>query len=920
MIPYNDIKNLTDQAELEHYLAETFDGDIERFIRGINEGLHGLIRTDLKAASEYVRCVVRLFGFLPEKYQARLFAIEARYCHWIGDHKKALRKYQAALVINDRHCNWLWNARIRRGLMDVYMYLGHYRQALEEGHKSLRFFTRHKLSGEAARVMNNIGNVYHRMDNNRMALRFYERARRIFAKEGGVGLAIIEYNRADIYANLNQLNRARELYRESGELYAELGMNIAECQAHYSLAYVSYLENRYAEALRMFEEVYDRFVSLGDRKTAAITQLDLAEINLQLNQYGTTIMQAEGIIPELRSLGMRYEEGKAYYFLSEARVQLSDYSGAADSLTRASDLFRKERNSLWLGMVHVARARLAMAQENHSLALRYADRARIAFRKSGDERRETDADVVRMEALLSAGDIGRALRRAASLKRRTLLSYQKYTLYYLIGKCYYLGNKPSLALNWFKAAVTTVEKVLETMYPDEIRFFFVADKYDIYRMTVECLLRLKRPRDSFFTNLTALQLPNPHSGALMYVQSRIPPELQEQRDALRARLMKLQMAPGGEFRRMTAVADWRKTEQKLWSVERKIRAYGYAPTGRQVSAAETEGDVVERLKPGETLLNYLVVDGRIGAFCATARDTTFVELGMTEAELHTLLRKLNFICEKSVFGIRESERTARTANAILERLHRALFAPLVTKLAGEKVIVIADGPFYQIPFMALRDNSGRYVRESYAVRMIANPQDVYSRTDGDTIKGRRSGAIFAVTSETLPSIRIEADEIKRAFGKARLYLDSAADREHLLMELRRAGLFVHVAAHASRASENPLFSKIFMGDGPLFPFDLFGAGIRPSLVTLSGCQTAAPGLYYGNSFSLAKAFYQAGSRFVLASLWPVSDRLSMLFMAEFYRALARTKNIYRAYTGAVETIVGMTENPTFWSSFILLGI
>ncbi|MBN2225963.1 MAG: CHAT domain-containing protein [candidate division Zixibacteria bacterium] len=919
MIPYDDIKHLADQDALAQYLVKTFDGDIERFITGVNDGLHTLIRTDLTVASDYVRCVARLFGYLPEKFQARRCAIEARYCHWIGDHKKALRKYQSALVINEQHCDWLWSARVRRGLMDVHMYLGHYRQALEEGHRSLRFFLRHKLSGEAARVMNNIGNIYHRMDNNRMALRFYERARRIFAKEGGVGLAIIEYNRANIYANLNQLTRARELYHESGELYAKLGMHIAECQARYSLAYVNYLENRYAEALRMFEEVHDRFVSLGDRKTAAITQLDLAEINLQVNQYGTTIMQAEGIIPGLRSLGMRYEEGKAYYFLSQARAQLSDYTGAADSLSRASELFRKEHNSLWLGMVHVARARLALAQENYSLALRYVDRARAAFRRSGDERRATDADVVRMEVLLSAGDIGRALRRAASLKRRTLLSYQEYTLYYLIGKCYYLGNKPSLALNWFKAAVTTVEKVLESMYPDEIRFFFVADKYDIYRMTVECLLRLKRPRDSFLTNLKALQLLNQQSGMSMSMPSRIPPELQKQRDALRARLMKLQMAPGGEFRGVTAVTDWRKTEQKLWSVERKIRAYGYAPTDGPVKGEETEIDIVEQLRPDETLLNYLMVNGKMGVFCVTASDTAFIDLGLTEIELQTLLRKLGFVCEKSVFGIRESERTTPLANAILEQLYLAVFAPLVTKLAGRNIIVIADGPFYQIPFLALRDTAGRYVRESYEIRMIANPRDVSNRQN-DGVKTRRSGAIFAVSSDTLPSIRIEAEHISRIFGKARLYLDTAADRKHLLRELGRAGLFVHVAAHASRSSENPLFSKIFMGDGPLFPFDLFGTGIRPSLVTLSGCQTAAPGLYYGNSFSLAKAFYQAGSRFVLASLWPVSDRLSMLFMVEFYRALARTKNIYRAYTGAMETIVGMTENPMFWSSFILLGI
>ena len=142
----------------------------------------------------------------------------------------------------------------------------------------------------------------------------------------------------------------------------------------------------------------------------------------------------------------------------------------------------------------------------------------------------------------------------------------------------------------------------------------------------------------------------------------------------------------------------------------------------------------------------------------------------------------------------------------------------------------------------------------------------------------------------------------------------------LAEHLKDADGFVHIAAHASRSSENPLFSRILLSDGPLFPFDLFEGGVGEALVTLSGCQTAAPGLYYGNSFSLARAFYLAGCRFVLASLWPVSDKLSMIFMTEFYAALQQDSDIFAAYRLAVRKARCVDDNPAHWGAFILLGI
>ncbi len=207
----------------------------------------------------------------------------------------------------------------------------------------------------------------------------------------------------------------------------------------------------------------------------------------------------------------------------------------------------------------------------------------------------------------------------------------------------------------------------------------------------------------------------------------------------------------------------------------------------------------------------------------------------------------------------------------------------------------------------------------YTVKIIADPDSLYKERVEKIDFSKLRNSIFSVSHKSLPLVDIEGEQIYGQYKKSRHYKAEKASRVALLKEFKESTGFIHIAAHASRSSENPLFSRIMFSDGVLFPFDFIGEGIAAELVTLSGCQTAAPGLNYGNTFSLAKAFYRAGSRYVLASLWPVDDKVTMLFMNEFYKQLSQTKNIKVAYLQAVQYISTEIEDPAYWGAFILIG-
>jgi len=919
MIKFNQLQKLARRPELNRFISSRYSDNIADFVQDLDLSINALLQTDLKKARKYIDSAVVLFRHLPGEYEPRRLAIRGRYHMIIGEFKAALKFYLKAVELFKKCGNTGGVARLGKALTEIYSRLGLYEQALEVGKYSLRYYQRKKLAIDIAHMSINMGTIYRRMDKNREALKYFDKAREIVLNRNDYYLATVEHNRANIFSNLNQIKKAKQLYDRAASIYHQIEWHVAENKSHYALAFILFLEDKFTDAIKLFEQVYEKSKQLADPVGAAMTLLDMAEINIQLNQFGSAIMLTDQIIPEFHRLGMQYEEARAYYFASDALLRLGDYDPAEKRLKKAERIFRAIDNRLWLGMVGIAKGRLYLTRGRYRQAAEAAAESRGFFIKSHDKRRTLDAEIILIEAVCESGDYKRALKLARSLDKRKLLGYQKYSLNHIRGKCYFGEKNYSEALGYFKRAVRIVERMLEGLYPDEIRFFFLVDKYDSYRMLIESQLKLGRIRDSFISNLKALEIINHRTDLKPELMDKVAEELIEKRNKLRAALKKLNQSPREGQRGTDSLISYYSIEQRLWSNERKIRAILYPRMRHKRTGPGSLDDVFQQIGAGETVISFFSSDNLLGAYCAANGRVNFVSFDISLTELDILLRKTHFIFENAVFGPRDMDHSSRISRHYLNVIYQKIIEPLRSYISGRKVIFIADSGFGQIPFMALRDGSGKYIKDLYELRIIVNPRDLEGRDiSGPNLK-KSHNAIFAASSDLLPLIDIEARQIKNMYRKSRIFIDDNASCSNLISELKEADGFVHIAAHASRSSENPLFSRILMNDGPFFPFDLFQSGVRAELVTLSGCQTAAPGLYYGNSFSLAKAFYQAGSHHVLATLWPVSDKLSMLFMLNFYETLARGEDVYKAYQSAINQIIKITDNPAFWSSFILLG-
>ncbi len=116
-------------------------------------------------------------------------------------------------------------------------------------------------------------------------------------------------------------------------------------------------------------------------------------------------------------------------------------------------------------------------------------------------------------------------------------------------------------------------------------------------------------------------------------------------------------------------------------------------------------------------------------------------------------------------------------------------------------------------------------------------------------------------------------------------------------------------------------------DGLLTASEISTLKLNADWVVLSACNTAAPNKPGAEALSgLAKAFFQAGSRSVLASHWPVVSDAAVKLTTNIFSRIASNNKITRA-EALRSTMMSILANaktetekhPAYWAPFVLVG-
>jgi LPXTG-motif cell wall-anchored protein len=136
---------------------------------------------------------------------------------------------------------------------------------------------------------------------------------------------------------------------------------------------------------------------------------------------------------------------------------------------------------------------------------------------------------------------------------------------------------------------------------------------------------------------------------------------------------------------------------------------------------------------------------------------------------------------------------------------------------------------------------------------------------------------------------------------------------------------IHISSHSFLLKDQPLIlfspQKDENDDGYLELGEIVQLNLSSDLVVLSSCRSGLGRIDEAEGIiGMQKAFFEAGSKSVLVSLWDVSDKYTSYFMQYFYNYLTKGLSKSDALRKAkLDFIKERSANPYYWSAFILSG-
>ena len=168
--------------------------------------------------------------------------------------------------------------------------------------------------------------------------------------------------------------------------------------------------------------------------------------------------------------------------------------------------------------------------------------------------------------------------------------------------------------------------------------------------------------------------------------------------------------------------------------------------------------------------------------------------------------------------------------------------------------------------------------------------------------------------------------VQRLGGESRLLVgEEATERFLKTAEIERFGT-LHFATHALLDDEHPERSAVLLApghqreDGLVQIREIVNLHLAGPLVVLSACRSASGSVWRGEGvMGLARAFFQAGARTVVGSLWPLRDEDAAAFFEAFYRHLSHGTSVAAAHAGAQRERIDAGAPAAAWAGVVALG-
>ncbi len=275
----------------------------------------------------------------------------------------------------------------------------------------------------------------------------------------------------------------------------------------------------------------------------------------------------------------------------------------------------------------------------------------------------------------------------------------------------------------------------------------------------------------------------------------------------------------------------------------------------------------------------------------------------------------------------------------LHLCYKLIVAPVVAFFEDPEIIIVPERSLYNIPFAALPDEKGKYLSETFRIRVVPSlatlkliqniPLDYHSQTGALIVGNPDVGKVLYMGRlkeiSRLPCAEKEAKMIGEKLGVKPL-LGQQATKQAVLQVINSVSL-IHFAAHGNRERGEIALAPPRTDDRDpqeedylLTMSDISKVQLRAKLVVLSCCHSGRGHIRTEGVVGIARAFLGSGARSVLVALWALNDEATEVSMNHFYEHLVRGESASESLHQAMKWMrYNGFSDVRQWAPFMLIG-
>ena len=825
----------------------------------------------------------------------------------LDEYEKAKEHLEKSLAINKEIGDRIVEAFCYSNLGAVYGSFGEYEKAKEHLEKSLAIQKEIGNRSGEAHCYANLGKRYSSVGE-------YEKAKELLEKSLAIKKEIGERRGeayccsllGDVYRSVGEYEKAKEHLEKSLAIKKEIGVRKGEASSYMDLGAIYSSVGEYEKAKKLLEKSLAMQKEIGARSEEAFCWRQLGHVYKSVGEHEKALEYQQKSLGIEIGLGNRHAVAHSLLVLGGEFFSRRMYHKANECNKEALAIYTDIGNREGVASAYANQGAVEQAVGNLIKAKEYYEKALAMSKNIGDRELEANIYLNFGHFLSKQSDHDRTeeyIKKALALSEKTgVVRTQLYSLITL-AELRKRQEKKQEAIHYFRSAIEKCELMRGSLFDnDQLKISISDHNIFCYRNLIMLLCETGDPTDALFVS---------------------------------------------ELSKARALADLMSAQYSLENPREWADLEGIM------------GKVCNR-----TCLYLSYYSGTIHLWILNATGTThFCEVNGDDLLAQEGLKKdLETFLDFRMFGILPEEICNDQSKTCKEDRHKGwriggeseanqgpqmnllicfklIISPVVKFFEGPEIVIVPDRALYKIPFAALTDDNGKYLSETFRIRIAPSlttlklinesPADYHCQKGALIVGNPDVGEVIfkgKLTNITrLQYAEKEARMVAKRLGVEPL-IGQQATKQAVLQAMNSVAL-IHIAAHGDaergaialapsfRIPNGISKERLYL----LTMSDISEIQLRAKLVVLSCCHSARGQTKAEGAVGIARAFLGSGARSVLVSLWALHDKATEQLMTHFYDHLVAGESAGKSLHEAMKWMRSKGYDVSQWAPFILIG-